>query len=290
MHLLVADVGILVQAFGITLCRIIYNLFLHPLRKYPGPKLYAISRLPLTYAWLSGSAHKRIQKLHRQYGDVVRVAPNELIFGYPEAFNDIMGHRKRGQEENGKDPDFWRGSDLTLVGSNRERHARVRKTLSHGFSAQAMMDQEPIFRHYVNLLVEKLKAAIASDPVQEITAWYNWATFDMVGDLVFGESFGCLENTRYHPWVKLIFKNIEGQAISTALSKYPLASALSKWMTPKEVLRDVQTHHEFIQAQVAKRLSLKEARPDFMESMIKGREKSVGGPRDSNTASRANLD
>lgn len=206
---------------------------------------------------------------------MVRVAPNELIFGYPEAFNDIMGHRKRGQDENGKDPDFWHGNDLTLVGSNRERHSRLRKTLSHGFSAQAMMDQEPIFRKYVNLLIDRLNTAVTSEPVQEITAWYNWATFDMIGDLVFGEPFGCLENTRYHPWVKLIFKNIELQAIATALSKYPLAMALSKWVTPKDVQRDVQTHHEFINAQVNKRLSLTEARPDFMQSMIRGRDKSV---------------
>ena len=63
---LVANVGRLNQGFIIILCRAFYNLYLHPLRKYPGPKLWAVSRLPFTHAWLSGSAHKRIQKLHRQ--------------------------------------------------------------------------------------------------------------------------------------------------------------------------------------------------------------------------------
>ncbi|KAM5352896.1 hypothetical protein ACJ41O_005618 [Fusarium nematophilum] len=257
-----------------SLCTVVYNLFLHPLRKYPGPKLWAISRLPFSYTWLSGSAHKKIFELHRQYGDVVRIAPNELIFGYPESFNDIMGHRKRGQDENGKDPDFWHGNDLTLVGSNRERHARIRKVLSHGFSAQAMTGQEPIFRRYVSLLIDRLKTASESNQAQEMTAWYNWVTFDMIGDLAFGEPFGCLQETRYHPWVKLIFQNIQGIAMATALSKFPLANALAKLMTPKKVLQDVQTHHDFTEAQVAKRLSFKDPRPDFMEPMIAAREKS----------------
>ncbi|KAF4468054.1 cytochrome P450 [Fusarium albosuccineum] len=224
--------------------------------------------------WLSGSAHKKVAQLHRQYGDIVRVGPNDLIFGYPEAFNDIMGHRKRGQEENGKDPDFWHGNEMTLVGSNRERHARLRKVLSHGFSAQAMAEQEPIFRRYVTLLIDRLKTACASNQVQEITDWYNWTTFDMIGDLAFGEPFGCLQETRSHPWIQLIFKNIEGIAISTALSKYPFAQSLAKWFTPKSVLRDVQTHHDFTEAQVAKRFAFKDARPDFMESMIKAKDKS----------------
>lgn len=227
--------------------------------------------------WLTGSSHKKIQELHRKYGDIVRVAPNELIFGYPEAFNDIMGHRKRGQEENGKDEDFWHGDDVfTLVASSRERHARLRKILSHGFSAKAMMDQEPIFQHYVNLLIDRLHTACETNPVQDIISWYNWVTFDIIGDLTFGEPFGCLEETRYHPWVKLIFKNIEGIATDVAFRKFPFARTLGRLMTPKKVLRDVQTHREFTQAQVDKRCSFKGTRPDFMEPMIQAREKSVG--------------
>ena len=83
-------------------------------------------------------------EIHQKYGDIVRITPNQLSLGNPEAWDDLMGHRKRGQDENGKDPDFWRGQDsLTLVGSDRERHGRLRKILSHGFSAQAMMEQQP---------------------------------------------------------------------------------------------------------------------------------------------------
>ncbi|KAH7142216.1 cytochrome P450 [Dactylonectria macrodidyma] len=254
---------------------IVYNLFFHPLSKYPGPKLWAVSRVPYSISWLSGSGHKKIYELHQKYGDIVRIAPNELVFGAPSAWDDMMGHRKRGQDENGKDPDFWpRNDNLTLVGSDRERHGRLRKILSHGFSAQAMADQQPVFHRYVSLLMERLKMATANGEAQDMVSWYNWTTFDMVGDLMFGESFGCLENADYHPWVNLIFKHIKGVLYSTVMIRFPIINYISQFLIPKDIQRDMQTHAEFVEAQVAKRLAFDDARPDFMESMIKAREKS----------------
>lgn len=93
---------------------------------------------------------------------------------------------------------------------------------------------------------------------------FNWATFDIIGDLAYGNQFGCLERSSYHPWVKLIFKHVEGMAINNSVSKFPAATLLLQLFTPKQVARDVQVHHEFNEAQVAKRLAVKEARPDFM--------------------------
>jgi len=216
-------------------------------------------------------------ELHLKYGEVVRVAPNQLSLGYPEAWDDVMGHRKGGQDENGKDPDFWRGDDsLTLVGSSRERHKRLRKILSHGFSAQAMVEQQPIFQKYASLLVERLHQACERDGSVEMTSFYNWTLFDMAGDLIFGEPFGCLDQTRYHPWVKLIFMHIKGIAISTAVIRFPFADAFIRLMTPKSVAKDIQTHSEFTKAQVAKRIAYKNPRPDFMESMIRAHEEDVG--------------
>ncbi|KAF9891541.1 hypothetical protein FE257_004008 [Aspergillus nanangensis] len=252
-----------------------YNFFLHPLRKYPGPKLWAISRIPYSFAYTSGKAHKKILELHQQYGDVVRIAPNELIFCYPESFIDIMGHRKRGEEENGKDPDFWKEDSITLTGSNGERHRRIRRVLSHAFSAQAMAEQEPLIKKYVNLLIDRLKTAAAGGIPQEMTGWYNWATFDIIGDLAYGDPFGCLETSSYHPWVKLIFKHIKGLAINNSVAKYPFANTLLKLLMPKEVARDIHVHHEFNKAKVAKRLAVTEQRLDFMQSMIKAREKNL---------------
>ncbi|KAJ6197099.1 LOW QUALITY PROTEIN: cytochrome P450 [Bipolaris maydis] len=197
------------------------NLFLNSLR----PKLWAVSQIPFS---TSGRSHKRLLELH-------------LDFSYPEAWED---------EDNGKDPDFWRGEDVfTLVGSNRERHSRLSMIISYRFSAQAMVDQQYIFQKYASLLLDKLHKACALDP-----------------------PFRCLDEMRYHPWVKLIFMYTKGIAISTAIIRFPFANTLIQLMTQYPVHRDMEAHHDFTVAQVAERMAHKNPRPDFIEPMIRAHE------------------
>ncbi|EON99670.1 putative cytochrome p450 protein [Phaeoacremonium minimum UCRPA7] len=82
-----------------------------------------------------------------------------------------------------------------------------------------------------------------------MTSWYNWVTFDMIGDLAVGEPFGCVDNAHDPPWVKLIFKHIKGMAIATALIRYPFADSLAALLTPKNVINDIKNHWEFTEAQ-----------------------------------------
>ncbi|KAH7142088.1 cytochrome P450 [Dactylonectria macrodidyma] len=255
--------------FGI----VIYNVFFHPLRKYPGPRLWAATRIPFAMTSTSGRSHEKVLQLHQTYGSVVRVAPDELSFNSPEAWNDIMGHRKRGQEEYGKDPDFWKSQKHSVISANRENHSRMRRVLSHGFSAQAMLAQQPLIQSYVSLLIEKLHDACdgGSAPL-EMTSWYNWTTFDIIGDLAFGEPFGCLQDSAYHPWVSLIFDRIRGNAINAVLRKYPCSDLLIRMLVSKEAIRRFRAHFELTKEKVAQRLALEDGRHDFMEVMVNTRE------------------
>lgn len=215
-------------------------------------------------------------KLHQKYGEVVRVAPNQLSFSYPEAWEQVMGHRKNGQEENGKDPDFWRHDDkFTLVGSNRERHSRLRKILSNAFSAKAMVDQQATFNHYGSLLIDRLTNVVGEGKSVEIIQWFNWTTFDMAGDLIFGESFGCLAESSYHPWVDLLFKHIKGIAVSASIIRFPFPELIIKILTPKKLAKEAEEHQQFVRAQVKKRMAYAPDRPDFMEAMIRAHDKDV---------------
>jgi len=82
---------------------IIYNLYFHPLAKFPGPKLNAASPLPGIYSLLKGRLPLENKKLHDKYGSVVRVSPNELAFNSVQAWEDIYGHRP-GHLNMHKDP------------------------------------------------------------------------------------------------------------------------------------------------------------------------------------------
>ncbi|KIN02841.1 hypothetical protein OIDMADRAFT_119338, partial [Oidiodendron maius Zn] len=69
--------------------RYIYLLYFHPLSKFPGPRIAAVSNIWYTYHWsvsLSGRYPWAIERILIKYGDVVRIAPNELVFVTPQAF------------------------------------------------------------------------------------------------------------------------------------------------------------------------------------------------------------
>lgn len=135
-----------------------YNLFLSPLRTIPGPKLWAISQLPYSRLSVSGEGHIRMRELHAKYGDVVRIAPNQVAFVDPRAWKDTMGHRKMGQLENLRDPTVYMLSGTGVIGPiSSEAHGAQRRILSHGFSAQSLLEQQPLIQQYVDLLIERLK-------------------------------------------------------------------------------------------------------------------------------------
>lgn len=81
----------------------LYNVFLHPLRYYRGPKLWAATRLPWCWYQYNGILNNKLLELHTKYGHTVRIAPNELSYTTDTAWKTIYGHRS---VEMGKDPVF----------------------------------------------------------------------------------------------------------------------------------------------------------------------------------------
>jgi hypothetical protein len=72
---------------------VIYSLSFHPLRNYPGPKSWAATRIPWATNQFSGVLYLSTHELHKKYGNVVRVAPDELSFIDPQAWKDIYTAR-----------------------------------------------------------------------------------------------------------------------------------------------------------------------------------------------------
>lgn len=256
-----------------------YNLLLHPLRAVPGPKLWAASNIPYMLAWLSGRAQFIIHSLHEKHGDVVRIAPNRLSFTHPDAWRDIRGHRKSGQGEHSKDPDFYAISKHNILGASRADHARFRRILSHGFSAKSMQEQQPLITQYVDLLMQRLRkvtqdeGGMRREAVVNLASWFNFATFDVIGDLAFGEPFGCLERSGYHPWVEAIFQGVKQFGLLTAFQwHFPGVLDIIKKILPKRYIgAHIDAQKEYAAAKIKRRLQLEKSRPDFVEAMATSR-------------------
>ena len=170
--------------FAYQLSQYAYNIFFHPLRKFPGPITAAASRYPLISHALRGEKEFWITTLHAKYGDFVRVSPDELNFASAGAGKDIYGHRRAGQPLLEKDPIQYSRPDgeVDIVNAGDADHARMRRVFSHAFSDRALKRQEGLFLGYVDKLIEKLQAGISKNPEQE---------FDMVRMLNFTTFVSC---------------------------------------------------------------------------------------------------
>ena len=74
------------------------SLYLHlssPLSKVPGPFIARFSRWWLAYHGWRGDFHRLLTSLHEQYGEVVRIGPNEVNTLSPDAVKKIYGKTEK---------------------------------------------------------------------------------------------------------------------------------------------------------------------------------------------------
>lgn len=217
---------------------------------------------------VTGRPHEHIASLHARYGPVVRITPTQLSYTDSSAWRDIFGHRKQGQAEHPKDPIFHTPFKGNIIGADRDDHRRFRRLLSHGFSAQAMLNQQPLIMQYVDLLIQRLHENCDGGRRKlEMTSWYNWCTFDIISDLAFGEPFGCLQNSGYNPWVSAMFGAVKKNALMGLIARYAILAPLLKLLIPQSVKRQAQQLMDLTHLTVDKRLALTEQRPDFIQAM-----------------------
>ncbi|KAI9735734.1 MAG: hypothetical protein M1818_006342 [Claussenomyces sp. TS43310] len=130
-------------------------------------------------------------------GDVVRIRPNGLSYTFPASWTDIYGHASKDRRlfrksEWYRNPNAGETEGLASE-INPEKHRASRRLLSHAFSSKALRDQSTVVMKYVNMFVDQVKAKGNVETGVNATEWYNWITFDRIGDLAFGESFGAVE-------------------------------------------------------------------------------------------------
>ncbi|KAF3763603.1 cytochrome P450 [Cryphonectria parasitica EP155] len=235
------------------------------------PLHWRASRLPFCVSSIRGTLPFDVAALFERYGPVVRIAPNELAYVEAQAWRDICGHSPK-TEENGKFTEFYRpgkGMPQDIISADKKTHTVIRRQLSHGFGDRAIRDQEPIIRGYVDLLMDRLhEHGQEGHHALDMTAWYNYTTFDVIGDLAFGDSFGCLQEASMHYWVKTFFKLTELSVWMQSAIHYPLIKDLLINSIPKSFMKVLDDNAEFAHRKVSKRIELGASRNDLIEGLL----------------------
>lgn len=171
---------------------------------------------------LHGKLPMDVRELHEQYGKVVRISPDQLSFMDSEAWKEVYGIRP-GQPQRPKDQrhvSVGPNSTPSILRTEDYNHSRYRRSLVHGFSEGSLQRQGPIVKGYIDLLIQRLreqtKPGHGSANV-DMVRWYNFATFDIIGDLAFGGSFGCLDASEYHFWVAGDLQSLSGSGMGELL-------------------------------------------------------------------------
>ncbi|KAM0250781.1 hypothetical protein ACHAP5_001998 [Fusarium lateritium] len=195
----ITNKSLLAFAVGMTSSILVYRAFFHRLSRYPGPFQARLSNLYATkLANKEEHMYLEVQKLHRQYGDIVRIGPSELSIATPKAFRSL--HASNSPISKGPFYNVAHPNINLLSDRDKKSHASRRKAWDRAFTAKAVRDYEPRVVNCTKLLTEQIDRTIG-EPLN-ISMWFNFFTFDIVGDLAFGNSFNMLRDGVKHKFLE----------------------------------------------------------------------------------------
>ncbi|KAH7065992.1 putative cytochrome P450 oxygenase [Paraphoma chrysanthemicola] len=250
--------------------RATYNLYFHPLSKYPGPKLWAAFDVSKTIARMRGNLDHQIAEEHRKHGEVLRIGVDELSFIHPTAWKDIYGH---GHAELRKHFPPNTNNPRQIIAANSSDHFRMRRAMLPAFSEKALAQQERLIRVYIDLLLQRLSECAQSGQSTDMAHWYNLTTFDLIADLCFGKSLGGLETGNSNAWIESIEKMLGIMPVLLLASSFPLLMAGFNLVFGKKIQKSREEHRHYAASLAMNRIQRKEQvdRGDFMDFILRSR-------------------
>jgi hypothetical protein len=263
--------------------RALYKRYASPLRKYPGPFLASFTRLWKVKSTASGRTHLEHIELHRKYGPVVRIAPDEVSVSSPEAARTLLSAGKRffktpfyGVFPPPENPDIF-------TETREDVHATKKRVANVPYSMAAMQQLSPFINDTIELLVRKIDEHIAADRgVFDLGDYLHYFAFDVLGEVAFSRSFGFLAEGRdVDNAIKTIdnsqmYNGIVGQVpeLDHLLRRNPLWQYIP-WLSTKNALITRMALEEMARRQPfdkdnAGLLRTGDGRQDLMASLIQG--------------------
>ncbi|KAI0363960.1 cytochrome P450 [Pilatotrama ljubarskyi] len=127
------------------LSAVVYRLVLAPLARLPGPKLSALTSLPLIYREFTGRRRAWIHDLHLKYGPVVRIAPNEVSFATRESVKEIYASGGSGYDKTSLYKLFEHFETPNIFSTlEKHAHAEIKKRFAERYNKTNIMRAEKI--------------------------------------------------------------------------------------------------------------------------------------------------
>ena len=205
-----------------------------PFEDIPSPPLYESNFITNSYWQIRGKYPHKMLEWHQRYGPIIR-SGNAISVADPDAYRAIYGNAKFKKTE--------MYEILAPFGMNvfntadREFHKKRKGLLNPVYGNPALRITEPVIREVgLDVLVQKLDNAVASNDTVNLLDEFHLMTFDVIGFLAFGKRFNMLLGTR-HPLLDWIGSNQKYKVVKNAYGPF-------KMLVPKP--ESVDKMHDYV--------------------------------------------
>ncbi|KAH8914957.1 cytochrome P450 [Atractiella rhizophila] len=170
------------------------NRVLSPIRHIPGPFLWTISDYPRTLCSLRGRAAMTIHSFTEEYGDVVRIGPNMVMFFDRDAMKKVYGHgSKFYKTEFYLAFNFDKTDNSSMASLANETHRVRRGVHARAWTKNNLIAQQHLVQDKVNAFIAKLAKESANGEPVDIFRWFAYLTHDVMIKVATGQESKCTE-------------------------------------------------------------------------------------------------
>ncbi|KAK7697488.1 hypothetical protein SLS64_013500 [Diaporthe eres] len=150
----------------------LYRLTLHPLSKFPGPKLSAFTGWYEVYVDFFGGPRNtfayEIQHMHDRYGPIVRINPHELHVSDHGFFDTLYAGGGSKRDKYPPSANVQGAPDAVFGTVGHDAHRKRRGAISSFFSKKSVTTNEPLINEKVDLLCDVFESAMHKGEVINI--------------------------------------------------------------------------------------------------------------------------
>ncbi|CAG8952495.1 hypothetical protein HYFRA_00001242 [Hymenoscyphus fraxineus] len=199
------SVAVLSYAGALFLSMAIYRVFFHRLRNFPGPLPLKVTKFAHLYNLMKEEHGPRDfefrDKLHKEFGEFVRIGPNELSISAPESLVKILGPGSKCSKGEYYD-DIAVGSVSLHYVRSKELHGLRRKIWDRAFNSKALRGYEGRMLKYADQLMEQFRSH-KGKPINAAD-WFAFYSFDIMGDMAFGAPYDMLLDGKPNPMATIV--------------------------------------------------------------------------------------
>ncbi|CAG7561111.1 unnamed protein product [Fusarium equiseti] len=176
---------------------VLYRVFFHKLKNFPGPRLAAVSKLWHSANCVGAKNHLFLEQMRKQYRDFVRTGcPNEITIFDPETLVKIDGPGSKTRKSDFYDF-LWPAAGLVNFRDVPFHDAR-RRIWMQAVSAKNL----PIYESQIAQHAEKWEKLIRTHADKATVVLFRdmayWFAFDVMGMFMLSESFDMISSSESH--------------------------------------------------------------------------------------------